>query len=304
MCHNLNNSFIFKDSIDIPDDFNSQNSYDYIVEKEIDYFNYSEKFTNEFTGAELNLNYNESPIMEKEPEKVKNNLFIDIDNDNENENENSDDKKNLGRKRAGDKSKGKHTKFSDDNTRRRIKSTVINDLSDFINFKIEDLYGKDIGEGMVRKRLMKLGQNQISNASVKFNQEFMYKTLKNIFSENVTSRITNYSPERNREVVEELINDPNEKRSSYFKGLFNITFLECLKYFRGDDIYIEYLQGFNRFSADEFQKKKGKIIPNILLHILKIMKLFYLIKSREKLEIKKINKKMEFYDKLTYFNYF
>ena len=258
MCHNLNNSFIFKDSIDIPDDFNSQNSSDYIVEKEIDYFNYSEKFTNEFTGAELNLNYNESPIMEKEPEKVKNNLFIDNENENENENENSDDKKNLGRKRAGDKSKGKHTKFSDDNTRRRIKSTVINDLSDFINFKIEDLYGKDIGEGMVRKRLMKLGQNQISNASVKFNQEFMYKTLKNIFSENVTSRITNYSPERNREVVEELINDPNEKRSSYFQGLFNITFLECLKYFRGDDIYIEYLQGFNRFSADEFQKKEGK----------------------------------------------
>ena len=49
MSHNLNNSFIFKDSIDIPDDFNSQNSSDYIVEKEIDYFNYSEKFTNEFT---------------------------------------------------------------------------------------------------------------------------------------------------------------------------------------------------------------------------------------------------------------
>ena len=240
--HNINN-FLHKNYIDIPDDYNySPSSSDYEFDKDYDYLNFSEKFTNEFTGAEMNNNYNENPFVEKGVAKPAN-IHIDI------KKENSADIKFLGRKKAGDKSIRSHTKFSDDNTRRKIKSTVVNDLSEFINIKIEDLYGKDVGEGMVRKRLMKLGQKQISNASVEFNQKFLYKKLKNIFSEKVTSRITNYSPERNKEVIEELINDQNEKRSNYFKGLFNLTFLECLKYYRGDDIYIEYLQGFKKFAG-------------------------------------------------------
>ena len=249
--HNINN-FLHKNYIDIPDDYNySLSSSDYEFDKDYDYLNCSEKFTNEFTGAEMNNNYNENPFVEKGVAKPAN-IHIDI------KKENSADIKFLGRKKAGDKSIRSHTKFSDDNTRRKIKSTVVNDLSEFINIKIEDLYGKDVGEGMVRKRLMKLGQKQISNASVEFNQKFLYKKLKNIFSEKVTSRITNYSPERNKEVIEELINDQNEKRSNYFKGLFNLTFLECLKYYRGDDIYIEYLQGFKKFSQDEFIQNEGK----------------------------------------------
>ena len=246
--HNINNIFL---SIDIPDDFNSPSSSDYEVDKEYDYLNYSERFTNEYSGAEMNYNYNEHPVIENEgqnPHQFLRDIII----------ENSDDKKVLGRKRAGDKSIRGHTKFSDDNTRRKIKSTLVNNLNDFINTKIEDLYGKDIGEGMVRKRLMKLGQKQISNASVAFNQKFLYKKLKDIFSENVTSRITNFSPGRNKEVIEELINDQNVKRSSYFKGLFNVTFIECLKYYRGDDIDNEYLQGLKKFSEVEFRQSEGK----------------------------------------------
>ena len=246
--HNIN--YIFH-SIDIPDDFNSPSSSDYEVDREYDYLNYSERFTNEYTGAEMNYNYNENPVIENEgqnPNQFLRNIII----------ENSDDKKVLGRKRAGDKSIRSHTKFSDDNTRRKIKSTLVNNLNDFINTKIEDLYGKDIGEGMIRKRLMKLGQKQISNASVAFNQKFLYKKLRDIFSENVTTRITNFSPGRNKEVIEELINDQNIKRSNYFKGLFNVTFIECLKYYRGDDIYNEYLQGFKKFSEIEFRQNEGK----------------------------------------------
>ena len=270
--HNINN-FLHKNYIDIPDDYNySPSSSDYEFDKDYDYLNCSEKFTNEFTGAEMNNNYNENPFVEKGVAKPAN-IHIDI------KNENSADIKFLGRKKAGDKSIRSHTKFSDDNTRRKIKSTVVNDLSEFINIKIEDLYGKDVGEGMVRKRLMKLGQKQISNASVEFNQKFLYKKLKNIFSEKVTSRITNYSPERNKEVIEELINDQNEKRSNYFKGLFNLTFLECLKYYRGDDIYIEYLQGFKKFSQDEFIQNEGK---DYTQHFMAYLKNYEIILQKKK----------------------
>ena len=270
--HNINN-FLHKNYIDIPDDYNySPSSSDYEFDKDYDYLNFSEKFTNEFTGAEMNNNYNENPFVEKGVAKPAN-IHIDI------KNENSADIKFLGRKKAGDKSIRSHTKFSDDNTRRKIKSTVVNDLSEFINIKIEDLYGKDVGEGMVRKRLMKLGQKQISNASVEFNQKFLYKKLKNIFSEKVTSRITNYSPERNKEVIEELINDQNEKRSNYFKGLFNLTFLECLKYYRGDDIYIEYLQGFKKFSQEEFIQNEGK---DYTQHFMAYLKNYEIILQKKK----------------------
>ena len=270
--HNINN-FLHKNYIDIPDDYNySLSSSDYEFDKDYDYLNCSEKFTNEFTGAEMNNNYNENPFVEKGVAKPAD-IHIDI------KKENSADIKFLGRKKTGDKSIRSHTKFSDDNTRRKIKSTVVNDLSEFINIKIEDLYGKDVGEGMVRKRLMKLGQKQISNASVEFNQKFLYKKLKNIFSEKVTSRITNYSPERNKEVIEELINDQNEKRSNYFKGLFNLTFLECLKYYRGDDIYIEYLQGFKKFSQDEFIQNEGK---DYAQHFMAYLKNYEIILQKKK----------------------
>ena len=270
--HNINN-FLHKNYIDIPDDYNySLSSSDYEFDKDYDYLNCSEKFTNEFTGADMNNNYNENPFVEKGVAKPAN-IHIDI------KKENSADIKFLGRKKTGDKSIRSHTKFSDDNTRRKIKSTVVNDLSEFINIKIEDLYGKDVGEGMVRKRLMKLGQKQISNASVEFNQKFLYKKLKNIFSEKVTSRITNYSPERNKEVIEELINDQNEKRSNYFKGLFNLTFLECLKYYRGDDIYIEYLQGFKKFSQDEFIQNEGK---DYAQHFMAYLKNYEIILQKKK----------------------
>ena len=270
--HNINN-FLHKNYIDIPDDYNySLSSSDYEFDKDYDYLNCSEKFTNEFTGADMNNNYNENPFVEKGVAKPAN-IHIDI------KKENSADIKFLGRKKTGDKSIRSHTKFSDDNTRRKIKSTVVNDLSEFINIKIEDLYGKDVGEGMVRKRLMKLGQKQISNASVEFNQKFLYKKLKNIFSEKVTSRITNYSPERNKEVIEELINDQNEKRSNYFKGLFNLTFLECLKYYRGDDIYIEYLQGFKKFSQDEFIQNEGK---DYTQHFMAYLKNYEIILQKKK----------------------
>ena len=109
---------------------------------------------------------------------------------------------------------------------------------------------------MLKKRLMKLRQNQISDASVDFNIKFLNKTLKDIFSEDVTGRVTNFSSDRNKEIIEELINDEDIIKREYFKGLFNLTFLDCLKYFRDDDIDQQkshYLQGFQKF--DEIKEK-------------------------------------------------
>ena len=128
---------------------------------------------------------------------------------------------------------------------------------------------------------MKLAQNQISEAGIEFDQNFLYKNLKNIFSENVTSRITNFSPERNKELIDELLNDENEERSNYFKGLFSITFLDCIKYFRDDYFYNEYLQGLPKFSdiKEKFEKKEGNIFTK---HFIKYLYRYEIILSNKK----------------------
>jgi len=171
--------------------------------------------------------------------------------------DNSNNSKKLGRKRKNDGTKGKHNKFSKDITLVKIKTLIINELHKFINRKIEIILGNDLGEGIVRKSLMKLNGKQNSNASIEFNRNFLNKTLQNIFSENVTSRISLHVKDINKKIIDGLINDKNEKISNYFKGLFNLTFLDCLRYFRGENISTEYLKGLSRFS--DYKRKKEEL---------------------------------------------
>ena len=58
-------------------------------------------------------------------------------------------KKKKGRKRKGDTTESEHTKFGFDNTIKKIKSIIINELFKFINKKIEEILGKDAGYGFV-----------------------------------------------------------------------------------------------------------------------------------------------------------
>ena len=75
-------------------------------------------------------------------------------------------------------------------------------------------------------------KEQVSNT--KTNIDFMNKKLKDIFSENITSRYTNpirYPPEKNKNLIEELTNEQDEEKKNYFNNLFNLTFIDCLEHF-------------------------------------------------------------------------
>ena len=206
--------------------------------------------SNTYAGTSLNL------VSQFNDDQLKN-LLGNNENTNsnfsnvDNQHDNSNNSKKLGRKRKNDGTQGKHNKFSKDITLVKIKTLIINELHKFINRKIEIILGNDLGEGIVRKSLMKLNGKQNSNASIEFNRNFLNKTLQDIFSENVTSR---------------LINDKNEKISNYFKGLFNLTFLDCLRYFRGENISTEYLKGLSRFS-DYKRKKEEKEGKEYIEHL-------------------------------------
>ena len=71
------------------------------------------------------------------------------------------------------------------------------------------------------------------------------------------------------------------KKKKCFINLFNITFLDCLRYFRGDEIYKEELNGFKKFSSikEILIEKDGKEYVDLFI--------YYLQNFKQKLENKK-----------------
>jgi hypothetical protein len=141
------------------------------------------------------------------------------------------------------KEKKPHTKFSYNNLTRECKHLVIENVMDIINEKINIVYDGDIGDGLFKKQLMKLNQEQKKNSSVEFNQIFLTKTLKDILSQNITKRIKFYKEDHNKVLINKLIEDKKEE----FESLFNLTFIDCLEHFIGNK-KIKELEGLTLFS--------------------------------------------------------
>ena len=193
----------------------------------------------------LNLNHvlNENmKISQKEIEEI-------------NSNDLNKEKKKCGRKRKREnESHNEHNKFSDDNIRRKCKHMIIKNLLGFINLKINKLYNGKIGHGIFRRELKTLNQSQISDASVNFNKNFLNKTLRDIFSENITGRFSTIPLNFNQKLIDQLINERDEDKKTYFNKLFSLTFYDALRHFRGE-IKISELEGL-----ECFDKEKNKIL--------------------------------------------
>ena len=149
-----------------------------------------------------------------------------------------------------------HNKYSDDNLRRKCKHLVLKYTLKFINHQILIIYNGNIGNGIFKKELQTLNQSQKSDATINFNKMFLSRTLKEIFSQNISGRFTNFPPHHNRLLIEKLLNEKDEEKRIYFSSLFNLTFIQCLKHFRGEE-KIDILEGLKCF--DEI---KDEIINN------------------------------------------
>ena len=141
------------------------------------------------------------------------------------------------------KTQKSHTKYTYDNLKRKCKHLVIENVMVFINKKIKEAYNGKIGDGVVKKELVKLNQSQKRNSSTNFNKLFLNKTLKEILSQNITNRIKFYKKDHNKEVIEKVI----EEKKDIFESLFNITFKDCVNHFIGNK-QIDELNGLTLFS--------------------------------------------------------
>ena len=169
------------------------------------------------------------------------------------ENKNLEKKKTqFGRKRARSGEEGKHNKYSDDNLRRKCKHIVLNEILIFINDKLFKLYNGNLGQGILIKKLYTLNHDQKANAVIKFNKDFLFKTLGEIFSENISSRYTNFPKDHNKELIIKLRKEKDDNKRIYFNNLFNLTFLDSLRHFTGFE-NIEELNGLK--TIDEVLKQ-------------------------------------------------
>ena len=192
-------------------------------------------------------------------------------------------KKKSGRKRKRDLEIVEHNKYSEDNLKRKCKHLVIKNVLIFINLRIKKLYNGNIGNGVLKKEIRLLKQWQVSNSSIKFNQDFINKTIGNIFSENISGRYSDFPKNQNQLIIQRLMNEKDEEKRIYFKKLFNITFIQCLNHFIGK-ANISELDGLKQFK--ETKKEIIKMYPDDGEEYFKILD-FY-INNYEDL----VNKKM------------
>ena len=191
------------------------------------------------------------------------NDVINRANNDVNNDDNNDNITVLGRRRERNDNK-KHDKFSDDNSRRKVKGLIIDCLFHFINEKISNLYNNKIGNGICIKQFKKLNKKKINSTNIKFNQEFLHKPIKEIFSE-ISDGLTNCLKNHNSNLIKSLINETDYNKSNYFQNLFNLTFLQCLNHIIGTEIH-QVLSGIPNMSQilDQLSKDEDEDYINHL----------------------------------------
>ena len=155
----------------------------------------------------------------------------------------------LGKKRKNinsNKKQRKHTKFSEDNLQRKCITIIIHNTLEFINKKIKKIYNGNIGNGTNCKKLVSI-QIKPNYFTIDFIKNLLHKTLGEIFSDNISSKYTNYFPNYNDLMIKKLLNEKDQDKRTYLEKLFDITFIQCVKKFVG--IYnSEELDGFITFN--------------------------------------------------------
>ena len=150
--------------------------------------------------------------------------------------------RSSGKKENKSETKTEHNKYSDDNLRRKCKHYILKYLLEFINKQIKEIYEGNIGNGIFKKELQTLNQTQKFNATINFNKDFLKKKICDIYSVDISGRFTTYPPYHNKSLIKNLMNEKDEKKRKFFKKLFNLNFIDCLKHFRGE-VIIDELKG-------------------------------------------------------------
>ena len=156
----------------------------------------------------------------------------------------------------GIKRETKNNTYSPDKMRKRVRIIALKAIIYFINEKIKSFY-KNIGKGLLEKQFKDIDKTNLSHSNVGYDKIFLEYKLKEIFSWNISSKITTLLKEHNKNLLGQLIN--SEIAGNYIKELFEMTFSQCLEHIQGKKYY-EILNGLMNFekTVDYFCDEKEK----------------------------------------------
>lgn len=142
---------------------------------------------------------------------------------------------------------GKHDKFCYDNVTRKAKTKFFDAILSFVNASIEPIQIKNPKKYSKKKLyskpfLLKTNQNIIKTINVVDNQKLLNSKLRDIFSEDISSKLSNYGLDYNRKLIKKIETENIQKKTI---AILQRTFLECLEQFRGSKNYKE-LQGLEK----------------------------------------------------------
>ena len=162
---------------------------------------------------------------------------------NEDKKKTSGGKNLLGRKKKGSNKLALHTKYTEDNLSRKFKHIIVDNLMKFINSVLKIQYKDNIGIGKNKMQLLKLNQKQITSSKADYNRDFINTPIRVILSDTISTKYTKYSPYHNKILIEKLLNEEDEEKRDLFRKIFNLSFLDCVKHFKGE-VFINELKGF------------------------------------------------------------
>jgi hypothetical protein len=251
---------------ELKDDFSFPLNNKYLLTPLINNFNYFKENEKQIKVATDDKNRNEK--LNKF--NVKKN-YIDTNNCSYktlDSKESTEKNGRLGRKRRNDNTPGFHNKYSPDNILRKCKHIILSQLMEFINNKIKDIYNGQIGNSIFKKELLTLNKEQKFNSNVIYNQNFLKKNLGDIFSDNISTKYSNFFPDHNKKLIMMLRNEEDQNKKNYFEKLFNITFLQCINHFIGIK-KVDELNGLKCFSELKYELNEEKEYIDCIEYLLK-----------------------------------
>ena len=163
--------------------------------------------------------------------------------DNEN-NTNNTNNEYLGKKRE----KGtKHDKFCYDNLTRKVKSKLFWVILNFLNSSLSKKFSS-------KYFFLKIRQNIILDTNTIFNRELLNSTLKDIYSNKIYTKVSNYEEAHNKKLIDEIYREKIELKTI---SILDKTLLQCLEHFRGSKYYADLggLENGYQNVIDEFISK-------------------------------------------------
>lgn len=161
-----------------------------------------EKTTKTITNEEKSIPFKSKEINISIPNNNKEKIIEKIENKKL---KGLDEQTFLGKKKKNECNIGKHSKFSDDNLRRKAKNLVLDYTLDFLNETIKKVYNNKIGDGISLKQLLSIDNNIKNDISIQHMKDIFNKKLGDIFSVNISKKYVYYSLDHNKNLIKRLL---------------------------------------------------------------------------------------------------